>query len=274
MLPNSVTIQFENKTYSHPILYGEYFNQTLYLLHPDKKIALNISTDKYDDFIKNLFQNIQNKFPQTIPSFQINSFEFLAKSQEFKLKKRKKLLPDSIIFIPTQENSNPIIDIDEFVTMTPSNNPIYFDYPKPDKSKFINQINQLQKKLTKEKFEINFKYIHHSKESDQKIISALNLTDTLTITTPDFTITSSTQPQNNQSINQNILFTENHFRNFQKGQLKLHTKNKISDYTLDQSTSMIQTNVQKNLTLKINSKTKAFDLFKKLSSAINSVSND
>lgn len=274
MLPNSITIQFQGATYSHPILYGEYVNETLYLIHPDKKIALNIPTQKLETFIESVFSNIQSKFQQDIPCFLLKSFETIAKENNYKIKKRKKLLPEAIIFIPSQENSKPIIQTDTFVSLTPLNEPIYFDYPKPDKTKFINQISNLQKKLNKDKHNINFKYIYHSKEDDQKIISDQNLNQAFILKTPDFTIASSTTLLQKPNLNQDILFTENHPRNFQMGQLKV-TKNKTTNnYTLDNSTSIIQTNVQKNLTLKINKQSKPFDLFKKLSKAINQVKND
>jgi hypothetical protein len=273
MLPNSITLKFNQHTYSNPILYGEYVAGTLYLIHPDKKIALNITPEKLQPFIESLFQNIQTKFTQSIPCFFINSFETIAQTQNYKLKKRKKLLPDSIIFIPSQKNNLPIIKTDTHVTLTPLNNPIHFDYPKPDKTKFINQISHLQKKLTKQKETINFSYTSHSKLSDQEIITTLtHKTDTL-VKTPDFTLALETKNYSPPTINQNILFTENHSRNFQKGSIHLYTKDKKLGYSIDQSTNIIQTNIEHNLSLKINNQTKPFHIFKKISKAINQATN-
>lgn len=273
MLPNSITIQFEKKQYSHPILYGEYVEGTLYLIHPDKKIALNIPPEKLTEFAESIFQNIQSKFTQPTPSFLIQSFETIAQSKGLKLKKRKKLLPDAILFIPSQVNNQKIFDTDLFLQMTPINQPIFFDYPKPDKTKFINQISHLQKKLTKEKKTINFSYTSHSKETDQKIISELPNPSNCQIKTPDFTLAIQLTPPLPKDIDQNILFTENHPRNFQKGSLHYYTKDKKNDYSIDQSTNIIQTNIEHNLSLKINNQTKAFDIFKKLSKAINQTNN-
>ncbi len=274
MLPNSITLQHENQTYSHPILYGEYIHETLYLIHPDKKIALNIPTEQFSNFIEDLSRNIIKKTNPKAKLFQINSFEFLAKQSNFKLQKHNYLLPHAIIFVPSQINGEQILEIDQHIQLTPDNSPIYFDYPKPNKTNFINKIKHLQKNLSDKKEFINFKYTHHSKQPDQIILTSKELSNPFLLKTPDFTLISETKNFNKPNFNQNILFAEDHPRYYQKGQLQIHTSTKTFDYSLDQSTSIIQTNIQENLTLKINNKTKAFDLFKNLSKAINDSKND
>lgn len=259
-------IKFQNKTYSHPVLYGEYINQTLYLIHPNKKIALNINPEKLDEFIQELFENIQS------PLLYIKSFELRAKQNQLKIKKRNKLLPDAIILIPSQINQEQILDVKKPVKFTPINNPIYFDYPKPDKKNFINQIQQLQNKLDTQKYEMNFKFTYQSKLADSDIISEQNFKTPLYFKSPDYSIIADTTPYKSLETlktTQDILFTEDHSRDFQKGVLKIYTQSKTTTHILKQSTEIIQTNVQKNLTKKINNKTKAFQIYKDLCSKIN-----
>ena len=263
---NSPYIQFQDNTYSHPILYGEYINHTLYLIHPDKKIALNIQPEKLDEFIQDLAENIQSLL------LYIKSFELRAKQNQLKIKKRKKLLPDAIILVPSQINQTKVIDTTKDVQFTPINNLIHFDYPRPEKKNFINQIQQLQHKLDTKKSEINFKYTYHSKQTDQEILSEQNFKTPFFFKSPDFTILSetiNTQNENKLNTNQDILFTEDHPRDFQKGVLKIYTPTKTTTHLLKQSTEIIQTNVQKNLTKNINNQTKPFQIYKQLCSKIN-----
>jgi hypothetical protein len=274
MLPQPPYLQFQNNIYTHPLLYGEYINQTLYLLHPQKKIALNIPPEKLNTFVQEIYSNLQKHLKKDFQLFQINSFELIAKQNNFKVKKRKNLLPESILFLPSQTNSDQTLQSNESVKLTPLNSPIFFDYPKPDKTKFINQLQHLQKKLTKKKLNINFSYISHSKQDDQKILTSKNYSNPLLFKSPDFTILADLKNHSQIQTDQNILFTENHPRNFQKGQLTIYTKNQKNDYSIDQSTNIIQTNIQNNLTLQINNQTKAFQIYKKLSKAINQSQDD
>lgn len=274
MHPQPPYLQLENNTYSHPLLYGEYINQTLYLLHPQKKIALNIPPEKLDQFIQEIHSNLCKNLQKNFQLFQINSFELIAKQNNLKIKKRKNLLPESIIFLPTQVNQIKTLETTEYVNLTPLNSPLYFDYPKPDKTNFINQIQHLQKKLTKTKHHINFSYTSHSKLDDHKILTLKKYNKPLLFKSPDFSILADLKKHSPIKTTQNILFTEDHPRNFQKGTLSIFQNNQKTDYSIDQSTNIIQTNIQHNLTLQINNQTKAFQIFKKLSKAINNAKND
>lgn len=280
---NSPSLQINESSYQNPILYAEYINGVLYIIHPDKKIALNIPETQYQNFINTLIQETENKLNKKWYFIHLKSYELLAKETDLKTKKhRQNLLPQAIFFIPskvTTPTSNVELEIEKPVSFTPTQNRLHIDYPKETKINFINRIQHLQRKLDT-KSDINFKFTSHSKLNNLDILnqiypnfSSTNSPDKMIFQNPDYSIISQLSALQKPNPNsQNSILTEKHPRSFQRSSLHINTPDNLYSYTLIDPFEIIQENIIHNLLLSVSPKTKAFSLFQKLQQQIRKIS--
>ena len=299
----SPKILIDNQEFQNPILYGEYVQGILYIQHPDKKIALNIPANQVSKFITTLFTNTQSKFQQELILIYLKSADIIHQENDLKTKKhRQNLLPDAIFMIPTLiKTSTPkpqeinILDVnkDQIIHFPPINNRLHIDYPKEDKTSFLNRLSNIQKKLSTSSH-INFQFTLHSKHPNSYLWTKLidSKFPSIFFENSDFSIISQTHPQtqpqtqptanqpqhtqpepNLKSIHTNhptnkdlehILLSEKYPRNFQNGQIQLYQQNQIKSFEIINPTYIIQENLICNSLQKISPTSKPFQIYQKL----------
>lgn len=268
-------ININEETYSHLITYMIYQNGKLYILHPDKKIALNIPPTSLFPFIQEVEKSLKNQLTKSHQIFQVISFELLAKIRELKPKKvRTTFLPEAVFLIPSIKTDNKgssvkLINTKQHITLPPQESRHYQPSFTPDKNHFINQIKQLQKR-NPNKTTFNQKFIQDNTTQEEILLQNLQSDQKkFLLKTPDFSIFGSIEkttqiPFPDQSLQANIKL-ESHHRNFQNGCIIIsnpHTQEKTI-YKITNSIESIQNNLYTNIIQNIKPTSKQFDVYKK-----------